>query len=71
MIKTIWPSTTANDRKVARDLLSHNALVGIQTLAAVAENAGISARSIIRCAKKPGFVSYPKYQKFFYRGIDK
>jgi len=63
MIKTTWPSMTATDRKIARVLLSHHPVVGLQTLAKVSEQAGISAPSIIRCVKKLGFAGYPEYQK--------
>lgn len=63
MIKTTWPSMTATDRKIARVLLSHHPMAGLQTLAEVAEQAGISAPSIIRCVKKLGFSGYPEYQK--------
>ncbi len=54
---------TATDRKIARVLLSHHPVVGLQTLAKVSEQAGISAPSIIRCVKKLGFAGYPEYQK--------
>ena len=63
MIKTTWPSMTATDRKIARVLLSDHPVVGLQTLAKVSEQAGISAPSIIRCVKKLGFAGYPEYQK--------
>ncbi len=62
-IKTTWPSMTATDRKIARVLLSDHPVVGLQTLAKVSEQAGISAPSIIRCVKKLGFAGYPEYQK--------
>ncbi len=54
---------TATDRKIARVLLSDHPTVGLQTLAKVSEQAGISAPSIIRCVKKLGFAGYPEYQK--------
>jgi len=63
MIKTTWPLMTATDRKIARVLLSDHPVVGLQTLAKVSEQAGISAPSIIRCVKKLGFAGYPEYQK--------
>lgn len=62
-IKTTWPSMTTTDRKIARVLLSDHPVVGLQTLAKVSEQAGISAPSIIRCVKKLGFAGYPEYQK--------
>ena len=63
MIKSTWPLMTATDRKIARVLLSDHPVVGLQTLAKVSEQAGISAPSIIRCVKKLGFAGYPEYQK--------
>ncbi len=63
MIKTTWPLMTVTDRKIARVLLSDHPVVGLQTLAKVSEQAGISAPSIIRCVKKLGFAGYPEYQK--------
>ena len=63
MIKTTWPSMTATERKIARVLLSHHPVAGLQTLAKVAVQAGISAPSIIRCLKKLGFAGYPEYQR--------
>ncbi len=63
MIKTTWPLMTATDRKIARVLLSDHPVVGLQTLAKVSEQAGISAPSIIRCVKKLGFAGYPEYQQ--------
>ncbi len=69
LIKAIWPSMTATDRKVARVLLSHYPVAGLQTLAELSEQAGISAPSSIRCVKKLGFAGYPEYQKTLHREI--
>ena len=63
LLKATWPSMTATDRKVARVLLSRYPVAGLQTLAELSEQAGISAPSIIRCVKKLGFAGYPEYQK--------
>lgn len=60
---------TATDRKVARVLLSHYPMVGLQTLAEVSEIADVSAPSVIRCVKKLGFGGYPDYQKTLYAEI--
>jgi DNA-binding MurR/RpiR family transcriptional regulator len=60
---------TATDRKVARVLLSHYPLVGLQTLAEVSEMADVSAPSVIRFVKKLGFNGYPDYQKTLYAEI--
>ncbi len=69
LIKTTWPLMTATDRKVARVLLSHYPVAGLQTLAELSKQAGISAPSIIRCVKKLGFVGYPEYQKVLHAEI--
>ena len=60
---------TATDRKVARVLLSHYPVAGLQTLAELSKQAGISAPSSIRCVKKLGFAGYPEYQKTVHREI--
>ena len=60
---------TATDRKVARFLLAHHPVAGLQTLAEISERAGISAPSIMRCVKKLGFVGYPEYQKALHAEI--
>ncbi len=69
LIKTTWPSMTTTDRKVARILLSHYPVAGLQTLAGLSQQAGISAPSIIRCVKKLGFAGYPEYQKVLHAEI--
>lgn len=63
LIKASWASLTGTDRKVARALLSCYPVAGLQTLAELAEQAGVSAPSIIRFVKKLGFKGYPAYQK--------
>lgn len=63
LIKTMWSTMTATDRKVARVLLSHYPMAGLQTLAEVSAKADVSAPSVIRCVKKLGFAGYPDYQK--------
>jgi DNA-binding MurR/RpiR family transcriptional regulator len=69
LIKGTWSAMTATDRKVARVLLSHYPLVGLQTLAEVSEMADVSAPSVIRFVKKLGFNGYPDYQKTLYAEI--
>ena len=69
LIKAAWSMMTATDRKVARVLLSHYPMVGLQTLAEVSEKADVSAPSVIRCVKKLGFGGYPDYQKALYAEI--
>ena len=68
-IKAAWPDMTATDRKVARVLLSHYPMIGLETLAEVSEKADVSAPSIIRCVKKLGFGGYPDYQKALHAEI--
>lgn len=69
LIKANWSSMTATDRKIARVLLAHHPLVGLQTLAEVSEKADVSAPSIIRFVKKLGFAGYPDYQKSLFAEI--
>ena len=69
LIKAAWSTMTATDRKVARVLLSHYPMVGLETLAEVSEKADVSAPSVIRCIKKLGFGGYPEYQKTLHAEI--
>ena len=69
LLKANWSAMTATDRKVARVLLSHYPMVGLQTLAEVSEKADVSPPSVIRCVKKLGFAGYPDYQKSLYAEI--
>lgn len=68
-LKAQWSAMTATDRKVARVLLSHYPMAGLQTLAEVSERADVSPPSVIRCVKKLGFTGYPDYQKSLYAEI--
>jgi DNA-binding MurR/RpiR family transcriptional regulator len=67
---TTWPSMTKTDSKVARVLLSHYPVVGLQALAEVSAKPVIHTRSVIRCVKLLGFVCYSKFLKSIDRGID-
>lgn len=69
LLKANWSAMTATDRKVARVLLSHYPMAGLQTLAEVSERADVSPPSVIRCVKKLGFAGYPDYQKALYAEI--
>jgi len=61
-IHACWPSLTRSDRLVARSLLAGYPLTGLKTLAEVAQRAGVSAPSVIRCVKKLGYEGYPEFQ---------
>lgn len=69
LLKANWSAMTTTDRKVARVLLSHYPMAGLQTLAEVSEKADVSSPSVIRCVKKLGFSGYPDYQKALYAEI--
>jgi DNA-binding MurR/RpiR family transcriptional regulator len=69
LLKEKWSAMTATDRKVARHMLSHYPMAGLQTLADVSEKADVSAPSVIRCVKKLGFAGYPDYQRALYAEI--
>lgn len=69
LLKANWSTMTVADRKVARVLLSHYPMAGLQTLAEVSERADVSPPSVIRCVKKLGFTGYPDYQKVLYAEI--
>lgn len=61
-IRSKWTNLTKSDRMVARRLLADYPLAGLKTLAELAQRAGVSAPSVIRCVKKLGFDSYPEFQ---------
>ena len=61
-IREQWQGLTKSDRMVARRLLADFPLAGLKTLAELAQRAGVSAPSVIRCIKKLGFQSYPDFQ---------
>lgn len=68
-IRERWPTLTKSDRLVARRLLSDFPIAGLKTLAELAERAGVSAPSVIRCVKKLGFDSYPQFQAALHEEI--
>lgn len=47
---------------VARQLQAGYPIAGLKTLAELADRAGVSAPSVIRCVRKLGFSSYPAFQ---------
>ena len=61
-VREQWQHLTKSDRMVARRMLADYPIAGLKTLAELAERAGVSAPTVIRCVKKLGFQSYPDFQ---------
>lgn len=68
-IREQWQKLTKSDRMVARRLLADYPLAGLKTLAELAQRAGVSAPSVIRCVKKLGFSSYPDFQNALHNEV--
>ncbi|TQV81361.1 MurR/RpiR family transcriptional regulator [Exilibacterium tricleocarpae] len=62
-INGLWAELSTTDRKVGRVLLGNYPMAGLQTLAAVSEQAGVSSPTVMRFVKKLGFAGYPEFQK--------
>lgn len=54
---------------VARRLQSEYPIAGLQTLAELADRAGVSGPTVIRCIRKLGYDSYPEFQDVLHEEI--
>jgi DNA-binding MurR/RpiR family transcriptional regulator len=62
-------SLSAAERKVARTFLAAYPIAGLETLAQLAERAGVSAPTVMRFVNRLGFVGYPEFQQALHREI--
>lgn len=61
---------TPAEQKVARILFSSAMLAGLETVAGLAERAGVSGPTVIRLTGKLGFASYPEFQRVLRREME-
>lgn len=62
LVQRQFQQLTPAERKPARLLLSNYPLIGLETLAAYAEQAGVSHPSVLRFVGKLGFTGYAEFQ---------
>jgi DNA-binding MurR/RpiR family transcriptional regulator len=62
-IRQATQDLTPAEQKVARILFSSAMLAGLETVASLADRAGVSGPTVIRLTTKLGFDSYPDFQK--------
>jgi DNA-binding MurR/RpiR family transcriptional regulator len=62
-IRHVSKEMTPSEQKVARILFSSAMLAGLETVASLADRAGVSGPTVIRLTTKLGFPSYPDFQK--------
>jgi DNA-binding MurR/RpiR family transcriptional regulator len=62
-IRNAMPDLTNSEKRAARTLLANYPLQGLETAARFAEQAGVSAPSILRFVGRIGFASYADFQR--------
>lgn len=62
-IRHVTQELTPAEQKVARILFSSAMLAGLETVASLANRAGVSGPTVIRLTTKLGFDGYPSFQK--------
>ncbi len=60
---------TAAERKVARAFLAHYPIAGLETLAQLAERAGVSGPTVMRFVNRIGFEGYPAFQEALHQEV--
>jgi len=60
---------TVAERKVARAFLAHYPISGLETLAQLAERAGVSGPTVMRFVNRLGFDGYPAFQEALHQEI--
>ncbi|AEV84680.1 RpiR family transcriptional regulator [Actinoplanes sp. SE50] len=63
LIRARWAECSPAERKVARVLLAAYPQAGLETVAALAGRAGVSAPTVLRLAGRLGFTGFPELQK--------
>lgn len=70
-IEAIAADITPAEQKVARELTTSGMLAGFETVAALAERAGVSGPTVVRFTARLGFESYTDFQKELLREMEK
>src|SRR5262245_38706237 len=66
----IAASTTTAEQKVARVLTTSAMLAGFETVAALAERAGVSGPTVVRFIARLGYESYAEFKKALLREME-
>jgi DNA-binding MurR/RpiR family transcriptional regulator len=62
-LRQLLPSLPAAERRVARVLLAHYPVAGLETIARLAARAGSSGPTVLRLTGRLGFTGYPELQR--------
>ena len=63
LVRDTLTDLTRSERRVAQTLLANYPLQGLETVAQFAEQAGVSAPSVLRFVARIGFASYADFQR--------
>ena len=69
-IEAVAADITPAEQKVARELTTSGMLAGFETVAALAERAGVSGPTVVRFIARLGFDSYTDFQKELLREME-
>lgn len=69
-IEAIAADITPAEQKVARELTTSGMLAGFETVAALAERAGVSGPTVVRFIARLGYESYTDFQKVLLREME-
>lgn len=69
LTREVMGTLSAGERKVARALLGTYPVAGLETAAALAQRAGVSAPTVVRFVARLGFSGYPTFQKALMREV--
>ncbi|MEZ3161115.1 MurR/RpiR family transcriptional regulator [Microbacterium sp. BWT-B31] len=69
VVRESLDTSSSVDRKVGRALLANYPIAGLETVAELAERAGVSPSSVVRFVGRLGFSGYPAFQKRLMREV--
>lgn len=69
LIRESLDTFTAGERKIARAILAHYPIAGLETIAELSQRAKVSAPSVTRFVGRLGFSGYPAFQKRLMREV--
>jgi DNA-binding MurR/RpiR family transcriptional regulator len=70
LIRDAFPSLPKAERRVAHEILSTYPIAGLETVARLAQRAGVSGPTILRFTTRLGFDSYPSFQDSLLSELD-
>ena len=68
-VRAVLGDFSASERKVARSLLAAYPVAGLETVAQLAERAGVSPPTVVRFVSRLGFTGYPAFQQALMREV--